>query len=512
MSLGLFGACCVALALGLPAANAFQSNRSATGGRVRNELGLIHKQHRELHAAFAKKLDEVARFCDDKQLDLEAAEIRKLAVPLDTRLLRVDPLPRNVQLELPADLPPDERYWRTQLRHARREYAKDLYLLSRRALNKEYVSYAYDMVREVAMQDPDHAAARKLLGFVRYGSEWVTPFAATMLKKRHVWSDQFGWLPKDDLPRYENGERRFDGRWISAAQEAEIRRDFSKAWEIRTEHYLIKTNHSLERGVELGQQLEDFYRIFFQTFAGFFNSRHDIQQLFDGTGSQKAAAPFVVHYYRTQDEYNRRLRGKIGQAIESTIGLYMSNDRIAYFFHDPNGAPESQTTLFHEATHQLFSETRFSRQSVGSHANFWIIEGIACYMESFEQNGDLFSLGNPHYIRFQAARTRYVRDRYYVPFRRFASLGMHEFQGDSENLPKNYSQASGLTHFFLHYDGGVYREDLIEHLSDIYSLRERIRENPRSLEAIIGVDAQELDRQYGEYIANLGAGEAASAE
>jgi hypothetical protein len=388
----------------------------------------------------------------------------------------------------------------------RHDYAKDLYLLSRRALGREYVSYAYDLIREVVVRDPDHAQARRLLGFVRFGQEWVTPFAADRLRNKYVWSDTFGWLPKDHLPRYENGERYFDHRWISAAQEVELRRDFSKAWEVRTEHYLIKTNQSLEWGVQLGKQLEDFYRIFFQTFAGFFNSRDQIQQLFDGNGNQKAqiARPFEIHYYRTRDEYNRRLRGKIGQPIEITTGLYLSNDKVAYFFHDPEEAPESKTTLFHEATHQLFSETRPLKQAVGTHANFWIIEGIACYLESFERTGDLFSLGNPNYVRFQAAQYRFVRDKYYIPFRKFASLGINEFQSDP-NISKNYSQASGLTHFFLHYEGGLYREDLIEHLSEIYSMKPRLRENPRPLEDITGVDAQEIDRQYGLHISNLGA-------
>ena len=44
--------------------------------------------------------------------------------------------------------------------------------------------------------------------------------------------------------------------WVETAdagEEAEIRRDFRHAWEIRTEHFLVKTNHSLERGVEIAR-------------------------------------------------------------------------------------------------------------------------------------------------------------------------------------------------------------------------------------------------------------------
>ena len=140
-------------------------------------------------------------------------------------------------------------------------------------------------------------------------------------------------------------------------------------------------------------------------------------------------------------------------------------------------------------------------------ANFWIIEGIACYMESFQQDGEHTSLGDPSYIRFQNAQHRYVIDKYYVPLARFAAMGGEEFQHvPKDELPKNYTQASGLTHFFLHYEDGIYREALIKHLSDIYSLNLRVRDNPRGLDKLTGVSYSELDRQYGKYISQLDCG------
>jgi hypothetical protein len=68
----------------------------------------------------------------------------------------------------------------------------------------------------------------------------------------------------------------------------------------------------------------------------------------------------------------------------------------------------------------------------------------------------------------------------------------------------NYSQGAALVHFFMHYDGGKYREALIEHLSQIYSPDRRTRESPESLEDLTGVEAEELDQQYAEYIRDLG--------
>jgi hypothetical protein len=468
-------------------------------------LELLQRNHAELHQAFAKSLAEIAEYCDGKGFDEPAARIRKLAVPLDVRVLRIEALPMGRQPELPGDLPPDERYWQVQLRHHQKKYATDLYLLSRRALKAGHPSYAYHLIREVARHDPDHSQARRLLGFVQFGGEWVTPFTRENLRKRHVRHEQFGWLPQVHVERYENDERYFKGRWISREQEAEIRRDFKNAWEIRTDHYLIKTNVSLERGVELGDALEDFHQFFVQTFAGFFNTPAQMQRLFEGgVGSQrspKVAQPYVIHFYRTKDEYVARLKSRI-PVIEETNGLYLTDERVAHFFQNSDPNVNSETTLFHEASHQLFFESHPQLRPIAEKANFWITEGIACYLESFRRENGRSSVGDPRYTWFEAARFRYLVDGYYVPLAQFASMGLQEFQYN-RNMRRNYSQASGLVHFFMHYQGGIYRDALIEHLSQLYSPNARLRETPASLAELTGVSFDELDRQYGQYVRSV---------
>lgn len=84
-------------------------------------------------------------------------------------------------------------------------------------------------------------------------------------------------------------------------------------------------------------------------------------------------------------------------------------------------------------------------------------------------------------------------------------MGADEFQASTE-ISKYYSQASGVIHFFMHYKEGVYREALITHLSDIYSLNSRVRDTPRTMEELTGVSYNELDRQYLKYIADLPTG------
>jgi hypothetical protein len=325
-----------------------------------------------------------------------------------------------------------------------------------------------------------------------------------MRKKKYQWSDLYGWLPAEFVSRYENGERNFRGKWMSAAQERELRSSFKNAWVIRTEHFEVRTNFSLEEGVTLAKELESFNSAFFATFAASFAPREQLSQLLNGGNAPTAISkPHRVHYFRTREEYLKTCQPKMPVNIGITLGLYIPGDQIAYFYHPEDPGSDVRRTLFHEATHQLFSESRPSRLPIAVNANFWVIEGIACYMESFKPAEDGFSLGDPTYVRFQNARDRRLGrpdlPPYYNPLAEFTGMGQTAYQRDPQQRA-NYSQGAGLAHFFLHFQNGLYRDDFIGHLSDIYSPVPRIRAAPGSLEELTDVSFVELDRQYADYI------------
>ena len=485
-------------------ASAAPRESAAQPTTVRNALTAVQEKHREHFQEFVGELEKLVEFCQSKNLSEGVDQIQgrltesRLVSP-DAPSLKRPALPRDVQPEIPNDLTADERYWQTQLRKQDTDYAKKLYLLSRQSLNNGNPSFAYRLVREAAVHDSDHPQIRKILGYVRSGNEWVTPFAAEMIKKQNVWHEEFGWLPKSHLVRYAAGERNFKGRWVTTAKEDVLRQSFADGWEIRTDHYLIKTNYSLERGVELGKALEDYHEYFNETFAGFFNTPEQLKKLFEGAAKSVRldAKQYVVHYYRTREEYLDRLKKEFPN-IAQTNGVYMTNDRVAHFYHDPNAQHEA--TLFHEATHQLFFESHNKERPIGDKAHFWIIEGIACYMESFHCRNGVVSVGDPQYIRFAGARANLLAEKYYyVPLREFSGLGMKDFQNAPQpELMKNYTQASGLARFFMHYDKGRYREALVTHLSQLYSVNSNVRDQTKGLDILTGVAFEDLDRQYLE--------------
>ena len=483
-----------------------QMPATAQPSKGRNALQLVQDRHQKRYREFCNEISKLEdEFQRDDQIEV-AREIHQRLMTPESLSTRVDKLPSEVQPEFPADVSEEERQWRKQLRKIEKDYAKDIYVMARGALKQGQHSYAYDLVREVTLHDPDHPQARRILGYIRLDKEWLTKAAYALVKNQYVWVEEFGWLPKDHRQKYldgerfikehADGERSFKGRWVNKDKEEELRRDFKSAWEIRTDHYLIKTNVSLEKGVKLGKALEEFYEVFQETFAGFFHTPEQLQKLFDDHARPGLTdlKPYTVHFYRTREEYIERLRVYF-PTIEQTNGVYMTSDRIAHFYDDPEN--EHLGTLYHEGTHQLFFESSPGNRQICTNEHFWVIEGIACYMESLHRKNGSITLGDPKYIRFTGARHNLIRESYYVPLREFSGMGMQDFQ-TAPNLSKNYTQAAGLARFFMQYDNGRYREALVRHLDHLYSSDPRKRAQATGLDELTGVEFETLDRQYSE--------------
>ncbi|MCA9031666.1 MAG: hypothetical protein KDA66_12710 [Planctomycetaceae bacterium] len=468
-------------------------------------LQVLHDRYLASSKDFQRDMEVVAKLCEAGSYFSDAEAVRVRAVPASEQTLNIDELPAQVLSPISPDLPDVERQWRVKLRKVETDYAAVLYKLSRDALNLGHVSFSFELIREVAFHDPDHKFARRLLGFKQVGDDWTTPFAATMEARGYEYHKKFGWLPKAHVDRYEKGERLYAGNWISIEREESIRSDFNHGWEIQTEHFHVKTNHSLEVGVQIGEELESFHKYFVREFAAFFNSPAQMKRLFDqgeaGTGIGKR---FTVYYFRNKQDFVKHLiREQPNIAI--TNGLYLPNKRVACFFHNPGQEEANLETMYHEVTHQLLSESNSKTYDVGVKSHFWLVEGLPCYIESYRVEEDVVHIGDPLHPRFYWARERLVKDNEFYDFASFTSLGMQQFQhaGDVATLQKYYAQAASMTHFFLNYQDGVYRDALLTHLSDIYNPITNVRNRAKGMDDLTGVSYEVLHQQYREYLTAL---------
>ncbi len=455
----------------------------------------LYRSARLLLSRQAAAIERLAESCDEQGLDEQAQATRRLlGPPRDPYKLYVPVLAREIgRKKAPGDASKPVAKWHERIARLKHDQSDALFDMARRAARTQRASLAFELVLATLRVDPDHDGARRLLGYPKFRNRWQTAFEARMLRQGMVWHDEFGWLPKAHVKRYEEGQRFDRGRWITSEEDARRHQDIEAGWLVETEHYAVRTNHSLEAGVTLGVKLEKLFTLWKQLFVRYYASESQLQAMFDGRSRGRGARMprFRVVFFRDREDYNRSLRAVMSN-IEISIGVYYQSTQRAYFFA---GEGYEDRTLYHEATHQLFHQSRPVALSVGERANFWIVEGIALYMESLREEDGYHVLGGLDDQRIHAARYRLLHDDFYVPLDELTGYGMEKLQTD-ERIATLYSQAAGLTHFLVHYEDGRYRDALVAYLTAVYEAAD----NRQTLVRLTETPYAQLDQKYREYM------------
>ncbi|MEN6405139.1 MAG: hypothetical protein ABFC77_01585 [Thermoguttaceae bacterium] len=446
----------------------------------------------DLREKYIADVDRLAQWCESKGLADEAKKTRRVLSPQAPDKLYVPILPTKVGSQrLPSGASVDAIEWDAKLSRLRHDYAASLYDIARRAVRSGRAGLAFDAALAAGYADPDFEPVRRLFGYQKYRNEWHTTYEVKKLRAGNEYSPKFGWMPKSYVHRYEEGQRFEDGRWISADESARRHRDILHGWDIETEHYTIRTDDGIEAAVQLGEKLEHLNRLWRQLFLRYFASEADVVALFDGKTRGAIAPRHRIVYFRDRNDYQQSMRTTVPN-VEMTLGAYIDRTRCAYFFPDQEN---HDRTLYHEATHQLFHESRPVSQQIGGRGNFWIVEGAALYMESLRREDGFFVLGGFEDERMHAAQYRLLVDHFYVPLAKFTGLSIKEFQSHPR-VATLYSQAAGLANFLVHYDGGRYRDAMVAYLTLVYSGQD----DSDTLAKLTGVSYSELDRQYRKFM------------
>jgi hypothetical protein len=452
------------------------------------------QEARALASRYAAAVEALAAWCEQHHLKAEAGQTRGVLVRHDPYKLFLPVLPRQVGPPQPEPSAGAEvAEWNARLLALRRGQAAALYDLACRAEAKHQRWLACQLVLRGIREDPDHEGLRRVLGYQKYRDQWHTAYEIKRLRAGMVWHEKFGWLNPANVERYERGERLSGGRWISAEADARLHAAINRGWEIETEHYLIRTNDSIEAAVALGGKLEILNRLWKQLFLGYYASEAYVDALFGGAGqARRPDLPRLdVVFYRSREDYNRSLR-LIEPNITVSAGFYDPKRHVAHFF--PGGEDIDRVT-YHEATHQLFQQSRRVANDVGRWANFWLVEGIAMYMESLHQEDGDYVLGGLDDARMNAARDHLFLQDFYVPWAELSRMGMSQLQTHPK-LARLYSQMAAMTHFLIDGEGGRYRDTLVGCLTALYSGNQ----DPDLLTERTGVSYEELDRQYHAYM------------
>ena len=405
--------------------------------------------------------------------------------------------------------------WQSELRAIRTTSAKALFDLATRAAAEGSKQYALadECLRAVLSRQPDHAEARRLLGYVPHEGGWATPYAVRQLGQKKVLHPTFGWVWASWVPHLDQGElpAPFETpekvRWLPADQADALRSRWGRGWTIETEHFKIETNVPLSEVITFGRQLEGFHDLFYALLADVIGDSSYLARRYQGKSiaEEKSSQPHLVYYFATREEYLDHVLRRHGPAYEETLGAYIppkpgkGKRAPAYFFRDVEGQLAATETLYHEASHQLLFESGAPNAYQKNVGNYWVFEGMGTYFETVTEAPDgSLRFGGPVGPRIQEARKRLVDEGAIVPIAHLVQLDTKGLYRDEVKYLQ-YAEAMALTVFLMNARGGEYRDAFLEYFKDACRGRLRLRTG-RSLESRLGVTYATLEAQFLHYL------------
>jgi len=415
--------------------------------------------------SYAARLSSLATKCEELGLAEQAKITRRWIIPRHPgRQYLVLPPAENI-IAPKANASANVRFWRDKFLALRREHAAELFAEAKAASDQRDAARAYQLLYEVLRDDPDHADARRILGFVKNArGDWALPEAEKMVAEpSHTDHPRLGWRART-------------------------------FFRLETPHFQIITNHSKAELLEAGRQLEDLHTLWRQIFFRYWSSPEALAGRFAGR-NEPLTPPrpkMQVILFKNREEYAARLKA-VEPQIASTLGIYFHREQLAYFFA---GDKSVYPTWYHEATHQLFNEAvAGTTEEPGGQRNFWAVEGAALYMESLASHGEYWTAGGCEADRLQLARFRALSGEFSLPLEKIMSLGREELQRSPELRPL-YGQAAALAHFLIDGQGGNYREAFVDLLTAIY----RGEDAAGTLATATGQPLAALDQQYRAFL------------
>lgn len=215
---------------------------------------------------------------------------------------------------------------------------------------------------------------------------------------------------------------------------------------IQTPHFDIAFQGRGQNGPEVAEFCELTFALWQQLFFAY--SRTSEQG--DAPVGDPSNQIFQVIIFRSKDAYLNALSSSV-RNVSISNGYYSPTQKASFFYFE--GA-RNFSTLVHELTHQFFSEASGKPVVFDSDRTpgFWAVEGISLYMESLSTRdlgtAFLVDIGGWDASRLQPGRYRLLHDQVWFPWDEFGSATGLAFR-DSRDLPQRYSQACGLTHFWM---------------------------------------------------------------
>lgn len=320
----------------------------------------------------------------------------------------------------------------------------------KQALSAKEPAFAYDLLRQALIVNPGSDRVYRGLLYKKVEGEWIRPFAAQKRLAGLREDPQIGWHRGAKKPGsyYDESSK----SWKNLERGNKRHSSAADPWRIESEHFDLASSTSLSESMKAKRRLEAFYLQIFRQLDRYFAPNGNPRKVFGlGQGTRHK-----VRYYRDRDQY--LAHGK--PPAQWSAGFWESGRRSSFFYLIPG----QWVVLQHEIVHQILGE------NASGHAEAWLAEGIAVYLENadFNESGQL-ELGTldqhrrPYSYHLQAVQGS-------------ASIGFQEVLGlktmgqwSSGNVLDHYMGAGALVYFFMHMDGGAYRNSFLDYLRSCYN-------------------------------------------
>ncbi|XZE53129.1 leucine-rich repeat domain-containing protein [Planctomycetaceae bacterium SH139] len=253
--------------------------------------------------------------------------------------------------------------------NARRATAMEAAKLARQAAAEGYVAEAYQLLWRSLREDPTSNSVRQQLGLGSGNTARVS------VRPGRQAPEGLGWPPRSFL----------------IAQST---------------HFRIFSTASRRDTVSLAEDLERFYEVWSQLFLSQWAHPQELgKQLAAGGPASPPQAIAEVVYFADRESYLRAM-GAENSMVQQSTGNYSPAKRLTLLFA---GADADLATRYHEITHQLLQELCGPVVAdPGLDEGFWLVEGIATYMESVRFLSSYATVGGWDSPRLQHARARWL--------------------------------------------------------------------------------------------------------
>ena len=223
-----------------------------------------------------------------------------------------------------------------------------------------------------------------------------------------------------------------------------------------SKHFSLVTDVPEARAAAIIINLERFYAVWTQLFFPLWKDRR-------AGNLPPTNVRHRVVIISDANQFRELVRGEL--AGTKAEGIYSDLKRTSYFLDSDDDA----ASMWHEITHQLLNEatTDRSRTRAGERQDFWMVEGIACYMESMTIVGDHATVGGWQSSRLQYARHQLLGTGTDMPLATMRRDGRIAVQR-RDDLVRWYTVAAANVHQMADHENGAGWLGVLKQLATIY--------------------------------------------